>query len=452
MIGIAQRRAILANRSSGADALRAIMGGGAGLFIDFLDDSITIADLSTPANNYRGKPFDKLTFTRASSAWRFNSAGLIESVGSDVSRIDYDPSARVARGLLIEGARTNITLRSEAFDNATWTKVTANVTVTADATISPDGTANADQINCATTSGDNRLSQNSTVANDSTVYSGSIFLKKNTSRYCRLDFRFVGGTLRNYAYVIDLDNGTSAAVSGGNAATQVQITAIGGGWYRVAIVGPNNSSGNVSAQLSFFPCMDAAGTTPVVGSTFAWGAQIEVGAIPSSYIPTAGATVTRAAEVCKIATTLFPATATGPYTIFAKGIMPPTNASDSTRVPVCLSTNSFAESRYFSRTAAGGVYASNVTSSSANATVGNVTVSALAAIKFAARFDLNNCNAAINGTLGTTDTTCAYPSAPTQLNIGNLNDAGTSQWHGWIQQIAVLPVALTDAQIQAVTA
>lgn len=359
MIGIAQRRAILANRSSGADALRAIMGGGAGLFIDFLDDSITIADLSTPANNYRGKPSDKLTFTRASTATRFNSAGLLETVASGASRIDYDPVARVARGLLMEVNRTNLLLNSDALS-------TQSVTVTAAAhTLSFYGTGTV------------------TLSGASTA-----------------------GPLTGSAY-------------------------------------PNRSS------LTFTP---SAGTLTLTVTGTVQYAQLELGAIPSSYIPTAGATVTRAAEVCKIATTLFPATAQGPYTIFAKGVMPLYNASDVSRVIASLSTNSFAESRYLSRIASGAVVANNVTASSGNAVVGNVAVSALAALKAAVRLDLNNTNAAINGTLGTNDTTCAYPSAPTQLNIGNLQDGGTSHWHGWIQQIAVIPVALTDAQLQAVTA
>lgn len=361
MIGIAQRRAILANRSSGADALRAIMGGGAGLFIDFLDDSITIADLSTPANNYRGKASSKLTFTRASTATRFNSAGQLETVASGASRIDYDPVARVARGLLMEVNRTNLLLNSDALS-------TQSVTVTAAAhTLSFYGTGTV------------------TLSGASTA-----------------------GPLTGSAY-------------------------------------PNRSS------LTFTP---SAGTLTLTVSGSVQFAQLELGAIPSSYIPTAGATVTRAAEVCKILTSAFPATATGPYTLFCKGIMPLNSAGDANRVIASLSTNSFAESRYISRTGAnsGAVVANNVTASTGNAAAGGTALSALANLKVAARFDLNNANAAINGTLGTNDTTCAYPSAPTQLNIGNLQDSGTSHWHGWIQQIAVVPVALTDAQLQAVTA
>ncbi len=359
MIGIAQRRAILANRSSGADALRAIMGGGAGLFTDFLDDSITIADLSTPANNYRGKPSDRLTFTRASTATRFNSAGQLETVASGAPRIDYDPVTRAKRGLLMEGSRTNLLLNSD-------TLATQSVTVTAAAhTLSFYGTGTV------------------TLSGVSTA-----------------------GPLTGSAY-------------------------------------PNRSS------LTFTP---SAGSLTLTVSGSVQFAQLELGAIPSSYIPAAGATVTRAAEVCKILTSAFPATATGPYTLFAHGVMPPTQASDTTKVPMSLSIGSSPDTRYFAKIASGSIAGTNVASSVTNASTGNVIVSPFAPVKMAARFDLNNCNSAINGTLGTNDTSCSLPAAPTQLNVGNFNDGSSSHWFGWIRQIAVLPIALSDAQLQAVTA
>lgn len=346
--------------ASGAFALQRRLGSPQGLFLDFTDDSSLIIDGAVPANNYRGKAFDKLTFTRASTRKRFNPTGSLADLATDVPAIDYDPITKAVLGLQIEGARTNLLLNSDSLS-------TQSVTVTAAAhTLSFYGT----------------------------------------------------GT-------VTLSGASVAGPLTGSAAFPTRST------------------------LTFTP---SAGTLTLTVTGTVQYAQLELGAIPSSYIPTAGATVTRAQEVCKIATTLFPATATGPYTIFAKGIMPLTNASEANRVIASLSTGAFSESRYILRIASGAVYANNVVASSANSVVGNVVVSPLASIRAAARFDLNNNNAAINGTLGTNDTTCAHPSAPTQLNIGNLVDAGSNHFMGWIQQIAVIPVALTNAQLQAVTA
>jgi len=69
------------------------------------------------------KPFqDIITFTRASSATRFNAAGVLETVSNNVPRIDYDPVTLACRGLLIGEQRTNMLLNSA-------TLATQNVTV-----------------------------------------------------------------------------------------------------------------------------------------------------------------------------------------------------------------------------------------------------------------------------------------------------------------------------------
>ena len=76
----------------------------------------------------------RITFTRASTATRTNSRGLIEAVASGVPRIDFDPVTGACKGLLIEEQRTNLLLNSA-------TLVTQNVTVAAVAhTISFYGT------------------------------------------------------------------------------------------------------------------------------------------------------------------------------------------------------------------------------------------------------------------------------------------------------------------------
>lgn len=55
---------------------------------------------------------DLVTFTRASSATRTNAAGVIESVSSNVARMDYDPISLEPRGFLREEQRTNLLLNS----------------------------------------------------------------------------------------------------------------------------------------------------------------------------------------------------------------------------------------------------------------------------------------------------------------------------------------------------
>lgn len=73
----------------------------------------------------------RITFTRASSGSYYNSAGVLTLAGTNVPRLDYNPSTLQPQGLLIEEARTNLLLNS--LINGT-NLTTQTVTVTAVAT------------------------------------------------------------------------------------------------------------------------------------------------------------------------------------------------------------------------------------------------------------------------------------------------------------------------------
>ena len=66
---------------------------------------------------------DIFTFTRASTATYWNSAGVLTTAGVDEPRVDHDPVTLACRGLLLESQRTNLILNSATF-------ATQNVTVT----------------------------------------------------------------------------------------------------------------------------------------------------------------------------------------------------------------------------------------------------------------------------------------------------------------------------------
>ena len=54
-----------------------------------------------------GSLLPTVSFTRASTAWRFNSSGVLVPETTNTPRFQYDPSSLVARGLLVEEAATN---------------------------------------------------------------------------------------------------------------------------------------------------------------------------------------------------------------------------------------------------------------------------------------------------------------------------------------------------------
>jgi hypothetical protein len=51
---------------------------------------------------------DLFAMVRAGDAWRFDAAGALAQVGAGVPRVDYDPEALTARGVLVEQAATNM--------------------------------------------------------------------------------------------------------------------------------------------------------------------------------------------------------------------------------------------------------------------------------------------------------------------------------------------------------
>ena len=73
-------------------------------------------------NNFKPLPF---TFTRASSGTVVNKAGLIETVGNGIPRIDFLGNTQGA--LKLEPQRTNLITQSEAFGDSYWTKSGASV-------------------------------------------------------------------------------------------------------------------------------------------------------------------------------------------------------------------------------------------------------------------------------------------------------------------------------------
>jgi len=117
---------------------------GQGSGIDYYDLLYALArgEPALDLNFKRGTLYDQIsgdnliTFTRAGEATDMGADGLIKTVTTDVPRITYDPVTHECLGMLFEGARTNLLLRSEEF-GTTWT--ISDATVSSDAVSAPDG-------------------------------------------------------------------------------------------------------------------------------------------------------------------------------------------------------------------------------------------------------------------------------------------------------------------------
>jgi hypothetical protein len=211
----------------------------------------------------------------------------------DIPRIDYTGGG--CPSILLEPLRTNIVLRSEEFNNASFEKNFSSVS--ANTTTAPDGTLTADTLTGDGTSGIHYLAQ-SVSATSGVAYTQSVFAKKGTNNFLQII-----GTTTNSIYDasswanFDLESGILGNT--GTSATAT-ITDFGNGWYRCTMTATATATASGNGFLLCLITSATSGraeTNSLTTSVYIWGAQVEAGAYPTSYIPTNALTGTRIADV-----------------------------------------------------------------------------------------------------------------------------------------------------------
>jgi hypothetical protein len=372
-------------------------------------------------------------YTPTTTAPITNYIPALQTAASGVARFDHRPLTGESLGLLVEEQRTNLLLRSEDF-STTWT--TTNASVTTNTIIAPDGTLSGDTLTDNATSGQHQVSQLIAVTSG-TSYTLSCFVKKGTNQYARLS---LGGAAMTFAVAtFNLDAGT--VVSG-----TATITSVGNGWYRISATSTASSTANGSFAIGL---TNATGTTySGTGSTiFIWGAQVEAGAFPTSYIPTVAATVTRNADAATMTGTNFSSW----YRADEGSLYGEANTGTSTGNAFIfnLSDNSLNNRILIGQNNSSSLVLVAVGGTTTLQPTNLVTRSSLNR-KYAGVYKVDDAQIATNGTLATQDTSGAIPSNLIRADIGQTH-AGTAVLNGTIKKIAYYPARLADAQLQALT-
>ncbi len=233
-------------------------------------------------DNFKPLPFD---FTRASSATYVASDGLIKTSTTGQPRIDFLDNTNGT--LLLEPQRTNLITYSEDFSNSYWVKNGASVT---SGIVSPDGTTNSFKlVEDTSTARHETQAPSSSSGNLST----SFFAKKGENSFIQITNSQDANAYANF----DLNSG----VLGSSNVFTPTIIDYGNGWYR-CIATINAPLAINFARIGLITSSTSARVESYTGDgtsgVYIWGAQLEAGTFPTSYIPTSGSTVTRVAETC----------------------------------------------------------------------------------------------------------------------------------------------------------
>lgn len=401
--------------------------------------------------NFLGGVLDsRVTFTRGTTATFVGSNGLIQSSAINEPRFDYDPVTLAAKGLLIEEQRTNLVLRSEDFDNAGWTKT--NATISANAIAAPNGTVTADKITPTAVSGEHFVRQIITVSAGSTV-TASVFVK--AGGYPSIRLRCLDNAITTNGFIGSLDTSTGftfGQVVGLGTFLGVSATYFGNDWWRISLVGSAGATATSIIFDAFVLSGNEFSSSIFIGNgtsgLFLWGAQMEVGAFVTSYIPTVASQVTRSADVATMTggnfsswynqtqgTMIASWSTTSVVTSVTLGVFSVTDGSPAERIQIRRVATSNAVGFIV---VDGGVtqYIDQIAASS------NINISAFA-------YRVNDFIGANNGTLGIADTSGTLATV-TQAEIGF--GQGLTYLNGHLRSISYYSTRLPNATLVSLTA
>ena len=363
-----------------------------------------------------------------------NYIPVLQTAAANVARFDHNPVTGESLGLLVEEQRTNLLLRSAEFGElAAWGR--NNVTVFANTNIAPDGTLSADTVQ-SNSGGNDFVSQVPTVANG-TVVTFSLYVKNINATTSRIMGRNAITSMEiSFAW-----SGSVLTTLIPGTATSSGFAAVGNGWYRVWAT---YTTGEINQWVRIYPDNSSAGK-----SVFIWGAQLEAGAFPTSYIPTVASQVTRSADMAVMTGANFSSwyradegTLYGDVSYIARQANSPfISVNDGTaNNRVVFGRGGFNNETRFGYNVSVG----NVTQASSNTS----TLAADANIKLALAYKVDDFQLTGNGVGQGADASGTLPVV-NQAVIGTIT--GSPRMNGTIRKLAYYPARLSNAQLQALT-
>lgn len=375
------------------------------------------------------------TFTRATTATTVNSAGTIISVASGTPRSYYDPTTLQYLGYLAEGARTNICLQSQDF-STTWANI--RTTESVNSLTSPDGTLTADKlIEDSSVTTTHYIGQ--VFTGTAAAYSHTVFAKAGERGWLKLE-AYNGATSAG-AY-FNLSTGAIGTTDAGVTAT---VKAYPNGWYRLEIV--RTLAASAACEFDIYLATGDGGfiyTGNGASGAYLWGAQIELGAFASTYIPTTTASVPRNADVLTYPFAGNASASVGSAYAEASSFWTTAPTTPTAAVQFGSSGQILVNGGSVSTTfrAFDGTNVADISGLSSTTTAPRKRASSWGGSTMSVTGD------------GASPTIASFDGAmsSTAIGIGVNPDTSTAQWFGTIRNVRIYQTQLSASQLQAVTA
>jgi hypothetical protein len=351
-------------------------------------------------------------------------------------RFDFNPTTGESLGLLIEQSSTNLLTYSQDFSNAVWTK--NNCSITANTWVAPDGTVTGSTITNNSGATNWARARQAVTTSIGTAYTESTYFKAGSTIYASI--LLTDNTDR--AVIFNLSAGTLNILGAGITAS---ITAVGNGVYRCSVT--LTSSATTTVYTNIGPASIGSINSLANDYIFAWGAQLEALAFPTSYISTTSAQVTRASDNASMTGTNFSSWWNSSQGTFYTEFDILTTSSLSTRE--LIGFNGSGNSRFFNGIAWGGasytacawgMYAADFVGSSLNLSNGFQ--------KIASSYANGSVTGVANG--GTIYTKSGEIPTPTAVYFG-ADFSATRILNGHFKKIAFYSISFTGSQLQSLT-
>jgi hypothetical protein len=379
------------------------------------------------------------THSRGSTATRVNKDGLIESVATNVPRLDYPLINGVVQDCpasLLEPSRTNGLQRTEEFDNSYWNK--SLISVTANDSVSPDGSQNADKIVSGNSTG-NHFFRRTSLTYSATDNTFSIFAKFTDDLFEQFHIIIYDGS--NHSAYFDVKNGSVISADSGVTASMINY---GSGWYRCIATyqTASTSIGQIKVELGSTSTITGDGSS---GMLF-WGMMWEVGSYATSYIPWDGSgTTTRSADVCNGSGTS--AEFNDSEGVLFAEVAALADDGTSRRLSISDGSNNNQVSLIYgaSNQISPAIYSGGSFQMGGNYTLSDQTDT----IKVAIKYNANDAALWVNGFEVITDTSITTPIGLNQVRFEY--GGGSNDFYGKVKQLIVFNKALSDSELQTLT-